>query len=580
MKETYLQFDFSFNEDTNAPLCFSHAQEVFQTNDLTDVTTIFQEIEQALNRGYYVAGFVSYEAAPAFHNHYKAHPSSQFPLVWFGVFDKPSSQVAYPQSNDYEMSNWQNTMSDEEYNEKISRIHQAIQLGDTYQVNFTTRLHANFSGNSYSLYQQLMQNQKAHYGAYLQIGGYHILSASPELFFQVKDGQLMTKPMKGTSKRGKTLEEDEYQKQKLYHSEKERAENVMIVDLLRNDVGKIANWGSVQVEKLFDIETYPTVHQMTSTIHATLKSQLTIYDWFQALFPCGSITGAPKAKTMEYIQALETTPRNVYCGAIGWISPNREAIFNVPIRTVTIDQENQTATYGTGGGVTWDSSSYSEQQELYQKAAILDQKRPTFCLLESMLLHEGSYPLLDEHLQRLSDSARYFQFHLQISRVKDQLINLARKHVTSEWKVRLLLYENGAIETSISKIEPIRSIITAQLAKQPVDEDNVFIYHKTTHRDYINQVDNDRPNHTFTSLLWNTQGMATEFTIGNLVVEKDGAFFTPPITDGLLPGIYRKHLLREKRVIEKSIPIDQLAAYDRIWFINSVRGWLPVELNI
>ena len=253
--------------------------------------------------------------------------------------------------------------------------------------------------------------------------------------------------MKGTIERGNSLIEDEANANWLYHSEKNRAENVMIVDLLRNDLGRIAKPSSVQVPKLFEIEQYPTVHQMTSTITAKISPDTRLVDIFKALFPCGSITGAPKISTMDIIADLEQTPREVYCGTIGYITPNREAIFNVPIRTVIIDQKTGIATYGVGGGITWDSTTEGEYQEILTKASLLKKKRPSFQLLESLLLKDGSYFLLKEHLTRLKKSSKYFKYIFDLEKVEASLLHFAKKHLHGELKIRLLLSQNG--ETTI-----------------------------------------------------------------------------------------------------------------------------------
>lgn len=569
--ETYLQFDYKGKEKT-----FTQPIEIITATDVVSVQRAFVRIEESLNKGYYVAGYVSYEAAPAFDNSYKVNSNPILPLLWFGVFQKENEPIKNHEHVAYTLSSWINTISPETYNKMIDKIKSLIKQGNTYQVNYTTRLKAQFNGDSYSFYQQLQQNQSASYSAYFSIEDFQILSVSPELFFQVDSEKITTKPMKGTINRGKTVDDDRKLKEQLKHSKKDQAENVMIVDLLRNDLGQIAKPGTVMVERLFDIESYPTVHQMTSTITATLETY-DVFNWFKALFPCGSITGAPKVETMKYIAELENTPRDVYCGAIGYITPEREAIFNVPIRTVVI--KGKEATYGTGGGITWHSTALNEYQELNQKAAVLYQQRKTFSLLESIKLEKGHYPLLPYHLHRIKQSAHYFQIPIDINKIKYQLEQGAKDNEEDLFKVRLLVHLNGKIEIDYQLIKPLIEPIHVAIANKPINKDDIFLYHKTTNRSLYQAFDQDKPRKAMTTLLWNKDGFITEFTIGNIVLEKDGIYYTPPITDGLLAGTYREKLLKDKYLIEKSIRLTDLQDYDRIWFINSVRGWLKVSVS-
>ncbi|WP_138418450.1 aminodeoxychorismate synthase component I [Aquibacillus sediminis] len=575
----YLLFEFENND--KQPFQFTNPIEILQATEITEIGYVFQQVEKALSQGYYVAGYVSYEAAPAFNANYKVHNNPNLPLVWFGVFSQPTFVETIPvnSTQDYHVSDWSLTSTFEHYYTGIQTIKQAIEDGNTYQVNYTTRLEAQFSGNDQAFYQQLTRNQEASYSAYLNIGNYRILSASPELFFKVKNQKITTKPMKGTAKRGRFISEDEALKEHLSQSEKEQAENLMIVDLLRNDIGKIAKPGSVHVTKLFEIESYPTVHQMTSTVEAELEDNKTVFEWFQALFPCGSITGAPKIRTMDYIAELEQTPRDVYCGAIGFISPEREAIFNVPIRTVVLDSETGIATYGVGGGVTWDSTLEGEYDELHTKARLLTTNRPSFQLLESLKLDNGNYPLLHYHIDRLTKSANHFNFKLEPQCVEESLLGLASRYSQGEFKVRLLVDKDGNLLLEETPLASIATPVTCNVAKDPVHIHDPFLYHKTTNRAIYQQHQSNQHKDAFSVLLWNEDEELTEFTIGNLVVEKNGKYFTPPIQSGLLAGTFRQYLLDTNQIEEKVIHKDELSLFDNVWFINSVRGWLPVEID-
>ena len=573
MRATLL-YQFSGSTGETNYLSFSNPLAVYQTAKLEEVPYLFRKVEKALGQGYYAAGYVSYEAAPAFDASLPVHSDPRLPLVWFGIFHKPGeNRETAETSAAYQISEWQLDTSFEDYEKGINRIKEAIRQGDTYQVNYTSRMHAAFSGNERALYEQLTRNQAASYSACLNLGRYQILSASPELFFRVKDQKITTKPMKGTAPRGRFKEEDRLRKQALYASEKERAENVMIVDLLRNDLGRIARPGTVRVPRLFDIESYPTVHQMTSTIEAELKNNTTVYEWFQALFPCGSVTGAPKASTMKYIKELEPSPREVYCGAIGYLTPEREAVFNVAIRTIIIDSETEEATYGVGGGITWDSTVTGEYEELAVKAKVLKENQEDFEMLESLRLTDGSFPLLSYHLSRLHYSANFFAFPLKAEEVKAKLEQFAISHPAGNYKVRLRLSRHRNINIEGAPLPVLHEPVCCSLAKEPI-ADSLFLYHKTTNREIYEPFANPD---TFSTLLWNEKEELTEFTFGNLAVERNGCFYTPPVSCGLLPGTFRQKLLEDGVLKERVIHKEELTDF-KIWFINSVRGWLRAEL--
>lgn len=436
-----LHFDFIANENKN-PLQFTNPLKIIKAISIEEVLPALKQIQEAVDDGYYAAGYISYEAAPAFDSALIVHHNPEMPLVWFGIFEE-AKEEALTSSQPFHTTEWLSNTTIEKYNRDLSKIKHSIENGDTYQVNYTIRMNSNFSGDSISYYNHLTRAQVSNYCAYLDIGDFTVLSASPELFFHLKDGKITTKPMKGTIGRGKTEEEDNNNADWLYHSEKNRAENVMIVDLLRNDLGVIANPGTVKVPRLFSIEKYPTLFQMTSEVTAEIAEDKGISDVFQALFPCGSITGAPKVSTMNIINELEEAPREVYCGAIGYITPEGEAIFNVPIRTVIIDNKKGNAQYGVGGGITWDSSNKEEYAEVLTKAKILNSETNDFELLESLGLMDGKYLVLENHLNRLQQSAAYFQFNIEIESIKEKLLEFAKDHSNNYWKVRLLVEKDG-----------------------------------------------------------------------------------------------------------------------------------------
>ncbi|MEK4536790.1 aminodeoxychorismate synthase component I [Peribacillus sp. FSL K6-1552] len=572
-----LLFHFTDKQDVKKPLYFTEPKEVFIAHSLQDVLPQFQKVQAAIEQGYYAAGYVSYEAAPAFEKSFKVKEGAKMPLLWFGIFEKPEEFLGKI-TGSFQLNDWESETDSHTYNSGFQTIKAEIEKGNTYQVNYTMRLQSMFEGDDFAFYDRLKRAQRSNYSAYLNIGTHRILSASPELFFRWEDGQLITRPMKGTVKRGVTVKTDQANAEWLACSEKNQAENLMIVDLLRNDLGMIAEQGSVQVPKLKEIEKYPTVWQMTSTITAKTKPKTTIIDIFKALFPCGSITGAPKIKTMEIITELENSPREVYCGAIGFITPECEAVFNVPIRTVVIEKETGKAEYGVGGGITWDSVLLEEYDEAFLKAKLLSEERPTYQLLESIKLEDGQYFLLDEHIDRMMQSAGYFDYQFSETELRNKLQKYADSHYDSMQKVRVLLFENGDFEVSGQIIKTMEAEISAIIAESPISTENPFLYHKTTNREVYEKFQTRHPEF-YDVLLWNEQGYITEFTNGNVVVKINGDLFTPPVESGLLAGTFRQELLRKKEIKEKLITKADLHNAEEVWFINSVRRGLKVNLT-
>jgi para-aminobenzoate synthetase/4-amino-4-deoxychorismate lyase len=473
--------------------------------------------------------------------------------------------------------NWEPTVNRETYNEAIAQIKDHIAEGRTYQVNYTMRLRTDFTGNTWDFFLHLIRSQNNH-AAFIDTGRYVICSASPELFFQLEGDTIICRPMKGTVKRGRTTSEDKEQSEWLKNSSKNRAENVMIVDMVRNDLGRIAGIGSVQVPKLFETERYPTLWQMTSTVTAKTSSSLT--EIFSALFPCASITGAPKVSTMRIIKELEATPRRIYTGSIGYISPQRKAKFNVAIRTALVDREAQQAEYGVGGGIVWDSTSADEYAEALLKARVLTEQPPAFSLLETMLwTPETGFYLLDKHLARMLDSANYFDISTSKEKLEEYLGQISAKF-TSAQRVRLLLDRSGGLESEAVPFQPVQmdQPLNICLAKEPVDSGDVFLFHKTTQRDIYESALSASPG-TDDVLLYNELGELTEFTIGNLVVELDGKLFTPPISGGVLAGTFRAHLVETGQVVERTISVEELKDCTKLFRVNSVRKWQRVEIK-
>ncbi len=569
MRAPSMRFDFPH------PLCFRDPVRVIRADTLAEVRPALRAVQAAADAGCYAAGYVAYEAAPAFDPALQVSPlPSSLPLLWFGVF--PESCAPEEQEPDeYQISEWEADGDFARYQEAIHDIREGIAAGEVYQVNHTFRLGAHFRGDAAAFYRRLRGASPPPFAACLDIGSHQILSASPELFFHRLGDRITTRPMKGTRRRGRWREEDDRIAAGLRESEKDRAENVMIVDLLRNDLGRLALPGSVCVPRLFEIECYPTVWQMTSTVEARLRPETTLDEIFGALFPCGSITGAPKISATRFIARQETTPRRIYCGAIGYITPRREAVFSVAIRTALLESETGRIEYGVGGGIVWDSDAAAEHQEALSKAAVL--AGPTeFDLLETLRWEGGAYCLLDRHLDRLLASADYFGFAASRDSVRSALLAHGRQKPEGAWRIRLRLPPDGVplIESALLPPLPPAPLRVA-LAGTPVSRADRFLCHKTTYRAVYEKHRLERPDF-FDVLLWNEEGELTEFTIGNLMIELDGRLWTPPRGCGLLDGVQRAELLAEGRLQERVLRREDLAAATGVWLINSVRGCVPV----
>jgi len=525
---------------------------------IDDVIAVLEFAEREARSGSHVAVLLSYEAAPAFDSAFVTHSPSDFPLVWAAVIeDTPAEERSYSSTE------WKPLVTRDEYDRSVSRIRELIAAGDTYQVNYSFPLTSTFDGDAFAWYQDLCVAQGAQYSVYLDLGRYKVLCLSPELFFERRGDHVITRPMKGTVRRGRWPAEDRELAQWLANSPKDRAENVMIVDLLRNDLGKVSVPGTVRVSSLFDLERFETVWQMTSTVESTLHDGTTLVDLMRALFPCGSITGAPKIRTMQIINELERFPRGAYTGAIGLLKPGGDCVFNVAIRTVVIDSETGVATFGVGGGVTIDSTAEREYEECLVKSRFLRATPVEFQLFESILLEDGKYFLLEEHVARLNQSAEYFGFIG--TRINADLERIATENPKGSFKVRLTLWKDGRVETQITPVELLGEVKQVELATEPVDSSDRFLYHKTTRRPGADGL-----------VFWNERGEITESSIANVVVPIDGELFTPPIECGLLPGTYRNHLLAQGTIKERVITVDEFQRAPEFFLINSIRKWIRV----
>ena len=585
--------------DDNSPgsersLVLAGARDVVAARELDGVLDAVHEVEEAVAGGMWAAGFVAYEAAPAFDDALSVRrrpidgPFSGLPLVWFGLFDNAREADPFAPRADhpaaYTVSTWSASITETQYRDRVGVIRDHVAAGDTYQVNFSMRLRAAFSGDPFELYRDLILAQRGAYGAYLDVGRFRVLSASPERFFRIVGREIVTRPMKGTTARGRWQDEDTRAAQRLRASSKDRAENLMIVDLLRNDLGKIAESGSVRADRLLTLERYETIWQLTSEVSAEVRSDVGLVSVLQALFPSGSVTGAPKARSMEIISALEHSPRGVYCGAIGFLSPpgsgGPDASFNVAIRTVLIDAEEGVAEYGVGGAVTWDSSPIGEYEEARAKAQLLVQRRPEFDLFESIRWDLDGWWWLDEHLERLEASADYFGFHFDREAIERQCTT-AVAGLSGPQFVRVGLARSGEVSVSAddlgaakmrSRPGPGLDEVKVVIDEEPISSANVFRYHKTSlRRPY--RMRRNRHDEADDVLMVNERGEVTESTIGNLAVQIEGAWYTPPIESGCLPGVLRRVLVEEGLLAERPLTSEEVTSASDIAVFNSVRGW-------
>ena len=558
--------------------------QVLQAFTLAEVRPLLDAVEAQSRQGAWCVGYLRYEAAPAFDPAFAVQATTQ-PLAWFAVYDEalswPDPHGPAPEAI---LLQWRSWLERPDFDAAVGALLQGIARGDFYQVNYTAPLRASLQPGdaekdpatvALALFHALQRAQAGGYAAYLNSGDEHILSVSPELFFDWQDGLLLTRPMKGTAPRGATPADDLAAADALKASPKERAENVMIVDLLRNDVSRIAEPFSVQVPRLFHTQALPAVWQMTSDITARTRANCSLADVFAALFPCGSITGAPKVQAMRAIQALEPQARGVYCGALGVVKPGGAAIFNVPIRTVTL--RGSQALCSIGSGITAGSIAGDEWNEWQYKQAFVRRATTRFELLETLGLQDGQLQNLSAHLARLAQAAQHFGYPWQPDSVEAVLKTLTTSHTTGAWRVRLLLDAQGHAHAQAYSLSATPECVRLQLADRPLDEaHSEFVRFKTTHRPHYDAF-TPTDVRVFDTVLWNAQHEITECTRGNIALQVGGQWVTPPLRCGLLPGIGRALALQEGRLVESVVHLNDLPTVTGIAFLNSLRGWVDAD---
>ena len=615
------------DEDNYQSFLFTKPVRYICCYEKQDLIETLSRIEEILHQGYYLAGFISYEAGFCFEDIAPFTPDKQSPLLWFGVYEKPiicnHKDGCFYGSNDIgkllagykarqnqacNVSDIKTNIEKDEYIHDVESVRDSIAKGDTYQINYTFKYKFDFDGSSEALFFNLCMKQSASYTAFIRCMGKDILSLSPELFFRREANRVMVKPMKGTIKRGINNADDIEKAAELHNSIKNRAENVMIVDLLRNDIGRISKMGSVEVTKLYEIEKYETLFQMTSTVESELRDEISWLNLFKSIFPCGSVTGAPKINTMRIINSLEKEPRGIYTGSIGYIAPNNNSVFNVAIRTVVLDRTmgqkvesrelsvesartfnslnsqlstlNSKGEMGIGSGIVYDSEPSAEFDECLLKADFLTTKYIDFQLIETILWQDGKFFLLDLHFKRLMESAEYFGFDYDKSQIIQALADESRKFTAGKkYRVRLLLHKNGDFSISSSELEEInaKKVTFSDIRTNPEDR---FLYHKTTNRKlYDDELKKARAEGYYDVLFLNNRDELTEGAISNIIIETKDKYYTPPIMSGLLNGVFRRHLFETGFPLEEKVLFkDDILRAEKIYMVNSVRGMLEVNL--
>ncbi len=581
--------DFRSPDDGVAPrrLAFGVPRERLSAMTPDDVVPLLARVDALARAGAWCVGYLCYEAAVAFDEVFETHAPSDptRPLAAFAVYDAPLPEASAFESDDTASVRWTGGPQRGAFDTMIAAILRAIAAGEVYQVNATAPLAGTLQGEPLALFAALRRAQPNAYAAYLDFGtdavpDDRILSVSPELFFDWRDGRLLARPMKGTAPRGATPAADAAQSELLRTAPKERAENLMIVDLLRNDLSRIAEPHSVRVPRLFHAEAWPTVWQMSSDVVARTRAGTTLVDVFAALFPCGSITGAPKVQAMRLINELELEPRGIYCGAIGVVQPGGAATFNVPIRTLALRTRKEVTHVrcGIGSGITADATTGGEWAEWRHKRAFVDRASQAFELLETLRLEEGQFVDVEAHLARMDDAARHFAFASTPGSAAAALGALRLGHSSGRWRVRLLADRAGAARAQAFALESTQEPVRVRLADRPlVGSDGEFVRFKTTHRAHYDAF-SPTDDAVFDTLLWNERGELTEFTRANVALRIQGHWLTPAASSGLLPGVARARLLREGVISEATLIRSDLERAEGIAFFNSLRGWLSAAL--
>jgi len=582
---------------------FLAPERVISAHEPGEVAGALAALEAARRGGKYAAGYFAYELG------YLLEPrlapllpqDRAMPLLWFGIFDAPALPPAAPRTRAY-AGPLAHEWSEPAYAARFARVHGWIGAGDIYQANLSFRSRFAFAGDAFALYEKLRAQSAAPHSAFIGDGERQILSLSPELFFDLTAaGRLTARPMKGTAARGIGAAADAAAKEALRASAKNRAENLMIVDLLRNDLGRIAEIGSVHVEKLYDIETYPTVHQMVSTIAAQLKPGTSVEEILRALFPCGSVTGAPKIRAMEIIRELEASPRGAYCGAIGYFAPDGSARFNVAIRTLTITGHR--GELGIGGAVVHDSDASDEYAECLLKARYFEAARKPLELIETLRHGPEGFTRLDLHLSRMQNSAKIFgipfdrnEAVLTLNKtVIAGLVPATHEHPSGRrvWmaatraamtkkggdcedkRIRLTLDEAGEFNATAVPLAPEKPLWTFAVSPVRIVSADMLNRHKTNWREIYDGEFKRLSGACDEVIFRNEKDEVVEGSRTNIFARSGGKLVTPPLSSGALDGCLRRQLIERGECKERVLMRPDLMAAEEIFLGNSLRGLVP-----
>lgn len=562
---------------------FKAPVEIICTCDVNEVATLLELIECKVRDGGFAAGFISYEASPAFDESHVVKTPREFPLLWFGVYDS-APEVFVPgelTSIDFKNINSTPELDQEEYITAVKKIENYIREGDIYQANFTFRSKISLNEPNpenlpYQLFESLFQSHPVPYAAYVNTGQIELLSNSPELFLEKNGSVIRSMPMKGTAHRKLTGSEDLKVAADLARDAKNRAENIMIVDMVRNDLGRICNLGSVKAGPIWHVDTYNTVHQMISCVEGKLPDGISLLDIFGATFPAASITGAPKIRAMQIIDELEKSPRKAYTGSIGCMIPGGDFSFNVAIRTLICSDKG--IELGIGSGIVADSNPVDEWQESLLKSKFISRKLPDFKLLETILwTKEKGFIYLEEHLERLRISHLYFLWKWNRAQIIGELEKTVANFSAEEYaRVRLLASSKGDVEVDIYPLNKQgwgEGELKIKISNAKTDSGDLFLYHKTTNREFYNYQYKQAVSEGYDEVIFfNEKKEVTEGAISNIFIRKGDSWFTPPINCGLLPGVWRSVKIAALNAVEKIIYLDDLQNADEILIGNSVRG--------
>jgi para-aminobenzoate synthetase/4-amino-4-deoxychorismate lyase len=554
---------------------YSNPVKTLTARSVEELGSLLDDLRSARAGGLHAAGFLSYDAGPALLPHVASEPDA--PLAWFGLFEEYQTFDAdvipslLPPQDGAWLSQLRPGVSRADYKNAFATVQEYIAAGDIYQANLTFPLSADYAGDPMALYAALRPRAAAGYGGAIWTGERHYLSFSPELFFALKGRRVTTKPMKGTAERRADSVADAEEVEHLRTDPKQRAENLMIVDLLRNDLSRVCDAGSVAVPELFHVESYPTVHQMTSTVTGILPESANAIDVIKALFPCGSITGAPKIRAMQVISEVEVAPRGIYCGSIGRIDANGDAAFNVAIRTFALCEKKKRVSLGLGSGIVADSDEAAEWAECLAKGDFAKVEGYGFDLIETMRFEPAQGILrLELHLERMKDSARTFGFEFDRHEARNRL-HAATFHLDTLSKIRLLLSKGGAIAIEIRPLAETTKPWTVAVAPLPVDRGDFRLRHKTTDRAFYDEA---RASSAADEVLFvDADGLLTEGSITAIFVERDGKLLTPPLSRGVLPSVLRGELIANGQAMEADLTDADLAG--NLFVGNSLRGLIP-----